>query len=397
MTMLTSGTQLQSIGASFAVHYYTTLVKAPEALAALYIPSAHVVHRYKKANGTAELSSLLTSLTSEGVAEVKLDDVTSTPTTSGAIKVVVKGQFVRNASTHPFTQEVELRELERNTYGITSDKLSYAADEKAARSAVKPLLKAAAQLKVIAPVDPVDTEEETTTDAPGPSAKGADARESASLASAADVAAATPAPAEEAAASVPAAIKKPASFAEALRLQKVGGGAAFSNIAVRVTDKSGVTKDKKATVKSAKAGKESKKVASPSAVALTPKLAKKPHRASDSLIYYDIILKELPESMTEEQVRAMVSPVADVKLVNLVRNEKRRRSKEAAPETIAFAFVQLERPADATASLVKDVVAKLAKLNKDIRIEEVREKKPASARLRKPREGAVSSLKKVKA
>ncbi|KAG5481321.1 hypothetical protein LSCM4_07032 [Leishmania orientalis] len=390
MAMLTSGAHVQSIGASFAVHYYTTLVKTPEALAALYVPSAHVVHCYKKANGTAELSSLLTSLTAEGLTGVKLEEVTSTPTTSGTIKVVAKGQFVSNASTQPFTQEVELREMEKNTYGVTSDKLSYAAAEQTVQSGEKPVLKAVAELKE----NPAaGATEETPTEEPGASVKSADARESTSPATAADAAAG---PAEVAAAQAPAVNKKPASFAEALRLEKAGGGAAFSNVAVRVTDKKSVTKDKdmKTTSSGAKADKKKEKATSPSGAAATPKLAKALRSAPDSLIYYDIILKELPESTTEEKVRAVVTPVADVRLVNLVKSEKRRRRKESAAETITFAFVQLERPADAPVTHVKDVVAKLTERNKEIRIEEVREKKPTSAVSRKPREGAGSSSKK---
>ncbi|KAG5481638.1 hypothetical protein CUR178_06991 [Leishmania enriettii] len=389
MAMLTSGTHVQSIGASFAVHYYTTLVKTPEALAALYVPSAHVMHRHKKANGTAELSSLLTSLTAEGLTSVKLEEVTSTPTTSGTIKVVAKGQFVSNASTQPFTQEVELRELEKNTYGVTSDKLSYAAAEQTVRSGEKPVLKAAAESKE----NPAaGAAEETPTEVPGASVTSADARESASPATAAD---AVTRPAEVTAARAPAVNKKPASFAEALRLEKAGGGAAFSNVAVRVTDKKTATNDKdmKTTRGGAKADKK-EKATSPSGAAATPKLAKTLRSAPESLIYYDIILKELPESTTEEKVRAVVTPVTGVRLVNLVKSEKRRRRKESAAETVTFAFVQLERPADAPPTHVKDVVAKLAERNKEIRIEEVREKKPTSAVSRKPREGAGSSSKK---
>ncbi|CAG9572413.1 conserved hypothetical protein [Leishmania major strain Friedlin] len=362
MTVRTSDTLLQKIGASFAVHYYTTLVEAPATLTALYTPSAHVVHRFEKANGAAELSSLLTSLTAEGLTGVRLEDVMAVPTTSGAIKVTVKGQFVSADNTQSFTQEVELSELEKNTYGITSDKLSYSAVGRTAWAAETP---------AAAPADPV---------------KSADVHETAAAAPAGDATANQPAC--QAAEQAPAANKKPASFAEALRLNKASEGAPFSNTAVRVTDKARGTGEKD-TGKGAKKGK----AASPSAASAKPKPTKKAHSTSDSVIYYDIILKELPSSTTEEKVRAVVSPVAAVKLVNIVKSEKRRRSKEAASETITFAFVQLERPADAAANHVKSVVAKLTEMNKEMRIEEVREK-PASAGARKTREGAAASRKK---
>lgn len=370
MTVRTSDTLLQKIGASFAVHYYTTLVEAPATLTALYTPSAHVVHRFEKANGAAELSSLLTSLTAEGLTGVRLEDVMAVPTTSGAIKVTVKGQFVSADNTQSFTQEVELSELEKNTYGITSDKLSYSAVGRTAWAAETPVRKAA-ETPAAAPADPV---------------KSADVHETAAAAPAGDATANQPAC--QAAEQAPAANKKPASFAEALRLNKASEGAPFSNTAVRVTDKARGAGEKD-TGKGAKKGK----AASPSAASAKPKPTKKAHSTSDSVIYYDIILKELPSSTTEEKVRAVVSPVAAVKLVNIVKSEKRRRSKEAASETITFAFVQLERPADAAANHVKSVVAKLTEMNKEMRIEEVREK-PASAGARKTREGAAASRKK---
>ncbi|TPP55312.1 Nuclear transport factor 2 (NTF2) domain family protein [Leishmania donovani] len=360
--MRTSDALLQQIGATFAVHYHTTLVKAPETLAALYTPSAHVVHRFEKANGAAELSSLLTSLTAEGLTGVRLEDVMAVPTTSGAIKVTMKGQFVSADNTQSFTQEVELSELEKNTYGIKSDKLSYSAVGQTAWAAETPVLKAAAE------------------------PASADVCETAAPAPAAD-ATANP-PADQAAARAPAANKKPASFAEALRLNKASEGAPFSNTAVRVTDKV-----KGAGEKGTGKGAKKDKAASPSAASAKPKPTKKAHSTPDSVIYYDIILKELPASTTEEKVRAVVTPVAAVKLVNIVKSEKRRRSKEAASETITFAFVQLERPVDAAATYVKNVVAKLTEMNKEMRIEEVREK-PASAGARRTREGAAALRKK---
>ncbi|CBZ25538.1 conserved hypothetical protein [Leishmania mexicana MHOM/GT/2001/U1103] len=384
--MRTSDTLLQKIGASFAVHYYTTLVKTPETLAALYAPSAHVVHRFKKANGAAELSSLLTSLTAEDLTGVRLEDVVAVPTTSGAIKVTVKGQFVSADKTQSFTQEVELSELKKSTYGITSDKLSYSAVGQTALAAEAPVLKVAAEPAVALAAATAAAAEETPAGAPAAPAKSADARETAAPAPAAN-ATANP-PADQAAAQTPAANKKPASFAEALRLNKASEGAPFSNTAVRVTDKV-----KGAGEKDTGKGAKKDKAASPSAASAKPKPSKKAHSTSDSVVYYDIILKELPASTTEEKVRAIVTPVAAVKLVNIVKSERRRRGKEAAPESITFAFVQLERPADAAATHVRSVVEKLSEMNKEMRIEEVREK-PASAGARKTREGAAASRKK---
>ncbi|CAC9479833.1 conserved hypothetical protein [Leishmania infantum JPCM5] len=382
--MRTSDALLQQIGATFAVHYHTTLVKAPETLAVLYTPSAHVVHRFEKANGAAELSSLLTSLTAEGLTGVRLEDVMAVPTTSGAIKVTMKGQFVSADNTQSFTQEVELSELEKNTYGIKSDKLSYSAVGQTAWAAETPVLKAAAEPAVV-PAAAAAAGETPAAGSAAP-AKSADVCETAAPAPAAD-ATANP-PADQAAARAPAANKKPASFAEALRLNKVSEGAPFSNTAVRVTDKV-----KGAGEKGTGKGAKKDKAASPSAASAKPKPTKKAHSTSDSVIYYDIILKELPASTTEEKVRAVVTPVAAVKLVNIVKSEKRRRSKEAASETITFAFVQLERPVDAAATYVKNVVAKLTEMNKEMRIEEVREK-PASAGARRTREGAAALRKK---
>ncbi|CAJ1021315.1 Nuclear transport factor 2 (NTF2) domain containing protein, putative [Leishmania lindenbergi] len=351
MTVDMPDTRLQSIGVSFAVHYYTTLVETPEALAALYVPSANVVHSFRKSNGAVELSSLLTSLTAEGVTRVRVEDVMSELAASGAIKITVKGQLIGTARTQSFTQEVKLYKLAKNTYGITDDKLSYSAAGQTALAAETPLLKEAEESTVGTAV--VVAEEET--------------------------------PAELAAVHAPATRKKPASFAEALRLSKVSEGAAFSNTAVRVSDKV------KATRKIAKVKAEEKDVLQ-SAGSAKPKLTKKLPRASNSVVYYDIILKELPESITEEKVRAVVTPVSAVKLVNLVKSERRRRSKEATSEVITCAFVELERPANAAANHVKEVVAKLTEMNKGMRIEEVREKS-ALAGSRKPREGSVATLK----
>ncbi|CAJ1021938.1 hypothetical protein Q4I32_002778 [Leishmania shawi] len=358
MTVDMSDTRLQSIGVSFAVHYYTTLVETPEALAALYVPSANVVHSFRKSNGAVELSSLLTSLTAEGVTRVRVEDVMSELAASGAIKITVKGQLIGTARTQSFTQEVELYKLAKDTYGITDDKLSYSAAGQTALAAETPLLKEAEESTVGTAV--AVAEEET--------------------------------PAELAAVHAPATRKKPASFAEALRLSKVSEGAAFSNTAVRVSDKVKSTENReKATRKIAKVKADEKDVLQ-SAGSAKPKLTKKPPRATNSVVYYDIILKELPESITEEKVRAVVTPVSAVKLVNLVKSERRRRSKEAISEVITCAFVELERPANAAANHVKEVVAKLTELNKGMRIEEVREKS-ALAGSRKPREGAVATLK----
>ncbi|GET87739.1 hypothetical protein, conserved [Leishmania tarentolae] len=387
MAMRTSDTLLQKVGASFAVHYYTTLVKAPETLAALYTPSAHVVHRFEKANGAAELSSLLTSLTAEGLTGVRLEDVVAVPTTSGAIKIAVRGSFVSTDTTQPFTQELELRELEKNTYGITSDKLSYSAAGQTAWEAETPVLKATAEPAM---VPAVAAEKAAPAGAPASPVKSTEARGAATPKPATDVTADPPA--DAAAVQAPVAIKRPASFAEALRLNKVSEGGPFSNAAVRVTDKVKGTKEGKDTDKGAKKDKKEKADA-PSAASAKPKSVKKAHSTSDSVVYYDIILKELPESMTEENVRAVVTPVSPVKLVNIVKSEKRRRSKEAAPETVTLAFVQLERPAVAAATHVKNVIAKLTEMNKDMRIEEVREK-PVSGGTRKAREGAAGSRKK---
>ncbi|KAG5507565.1 hypothetical protein JKF63_06514 [Porcisia hertigi] len=398
MAITTSDTRLQSIGASFAVQYYTALVKNPEALASLYTPSAHVVHRLKKANGTAEISSLLTFFTTEGLSGVKLEDVVSAPTTSGSVKVTVKGEFVGATKTQSFTQEVILRELEKNTYGITSDQLSCFTAQPTAGGAEAPEEKAAAENTTAAAVPVV---EERPAKSPAAVAKSADSQDPAAAAPSdaptADTAAATSAPTETAAEPVPATPKKPASFAEALRLKKVGGGPVSVSASVRApADKVKSAEDKKAKKVSSEVKKDTK-AATPSAATAKSRVVKKLPSASTPVLY-DIILKDLAESITEEEVRAVVEPVAGVKLVSLVKRETRRLSKEAASKTITFAFVQLKRPSNASATYVKDVLAKLTELKKEMRFEEVQEKKPLSPGLRNLRvAGAAVSKRTAKA
>ncbi|KAK7196345.1 hypothetical protein NESM_000570800 [Novymonas esmeraldas] len=408
--MRPADTRLQSIGATFAVRYYTTLVKSPEQLVDLYTASANVVHRYRKANGAAEVSSLLLSLTAEGMTEVKVVELMTTPTTSGAIKVAVTGQFVNGNKAQPFTQELELRELEKNVFGITSDKLSYSAAGQmewaaptpvlaasAAPTAVVPTVADAAAAAAAAPPAPEKEEEATAVDAPADAAAEPTAAAAAAAATSATAAA-------DGAADAPAApaAKRPASFAEALRQKKQGDGAAFSNTVVRVTDKVKGAEEKKdkSTAAAAAASNGARReprstgagaaaaaaagagagAAAGSASSTKAKAAKRLHGASSAVVYYDIILKELAETTTEEEVRAVVSPVAPVTLVNIVKSEKRRRGKEETSETITFAFVQLERGADAPESLVKDTLAKLAEMHREMHIEEVRERRPPARR-----------------
>ncbi|KPA78481.1 hypothetical protein ABB37_06099 [Leptomonas pyrrhocoris] len=371
--------RLQSLGATFAVHYYTTLVEAPEKLAALYTPSAHVVHSFKKASGVAEITALLTTVTAAGVTEVKLEDVSTTRTTAGGIKVTITGQLLGQASPQGFTQEVEMRELESNVFGITSDRLSHTVAAHTAWTAEETPKTTAAEEPAAADVEPEkgrneDGKEKAQSRKPTPAPAAAAAAAAEESAPAAD--------AEE-------PVKKPTSFAEALKMKKMGEGAAFSNKAVRVvaSDKAGAV-SAAAAAKSEKAEKGEKKHAikkadRPVGTAATAASTSPVTDRAAALVYYDIILKELDPAVTEDEVLALVTPVAPVKLVHVVKGEKRRRIKEAdgvaAASTLTFAFVQLERPADAPASHVKNVVTKLSEHHKDLHVEEVREKKKAPA------------------
>lgn len=397
--MRPADSRLQSIGATFAVHFHTALVQAPETLAALYTPTAHVSHCFRKASGPAEIAALLTSTTAANVKEVKLSDVATTRTPAGAIKVTITGEFLRTSGEpQAFTQEVELRELESNTFGITSDQLSH--DAAAAGGAAAKWAEPEEEVKQKAPGSSVEPKEgvasRTSTPAPAPAAAAV---------------AAEPTPA---AAAAPAAepAKRPSSFAEALKAKKMSEGPAFSNKAVRVVA-AGDKTEKTDAAAAADAGETAKperknahKKDEKSAGAAKPRggaadgaAAAPASAAAAAVVYYDIILKELAATVTEEEVRALVSPVAAVKLVNIVKSEKRRRGKDgdaaaaaAAATTITFAFVQIERPADAAASHVKEVVSKLSEQNKELHVEEVRERKPAAGRAaggaaRKPMEG----------
>lgn len=390
--MRPADTRLLSIGATFAVHYYTALVQAPETLVALYTPTAHVLHCFRKASNAAEINTLLTTVTGAGVKEVKLEDVSTTRTTSGGVKVTIRGALIRAAApTQAFTQEVELRELEGSVFCITGDKLSYTAGTTGAGQTAwtavaenTPEMEAVAAAAAQSPIT-------TAAAAPAESAEQEAAAVSApAKESSAPSRKSTPAPAAAAAAAAqPEPVKKPSSFAEALKMKKAGDGAAFANKAVRVVASDRVAEASAAAAapadeKAEKAGKGEKKL--PSKKEEKPRAHHTDASASaTATVYYDIILKELAPSVTEEEVRALVTPVAAVKSVNVVKSEKRPRNKEAAAAdaaktTITFAFVQLDRPADAPASHVKDVVAKLAKHNTELHVEEVREKKAAAAR-----------------
>lgn len=390
--MRPADTRLLSIGATFAVHYYTALVQAPETLVALYTPTAHVLHCFRKASNAAEINTLLTTVTGAGVKEVKLEGVSTTRTTSGGVKVTIRGALIRAAApTQAFTQEVELRELEGSVFCITGDKLSYTAGTTGAgQTAWTAVAENTPEMEAVAAA----AAQSPITTAAAASAESAEQKAAAVSAPAKESSApsrkSTPAPAAAAAAAAqPEPVKKPSSFAEALKMKKAGDGAAFANKAVRVVASDRVAEASAAAAapageKAEKAGKGEKKL--PSKKEEKPRAHHTDASASaTATVYYDIILKELAPSVTEEEVRALVTPVAAVKSVNVVKSEKRPRNKEAAAAdaaktTITFAFVQLDRPADAPASHVKDVVAKLAKHNTELHVEEVREKKAAAAR-----------------
>ncbi|KPI84722.1 hypothetical protein ABL78_6215 [Leptomonas seymouri] len=357
--MRPADSRLERIGATFAAHYYATLVQAPENLAALYTPTAHAVHCFQKASGAAEITELLTNVRAAGVKQVKLEDVSTTRTTSGGIKVTISGQLIGQASPQAFTQEVEMRELESDVFGITSDALSYTVVGQATWAAAETPKAKAVEEPAAAEQAKEDTKAVEEKTQPSKSAQ------------ASTIAAAAAAESAPAADAVEPA-KKPTSFAEALKMKKMSEGAAFSNKAVRV-----VASDKTDAPGAAeKAGKAEKKHSGKDDRAA----AAKPRATEDSavVVCYDIILKELSASVTEEEVRALVTPVAAVKLVNVVKSEKRRRSKEAegaAAPVMAFAFVQLDRPADAPASYVNDVMTKLLEHNSEVQAEVVRERK----------------------
>jgi hypothetical protein len=386
-----SDSRLQSIAATFAVHYYTTLVQAPQDLAALYTANAHVVHCLQKASGSQAISALLTTVTAKGVKEVKLEDVAATRTTSGGIKVSIVGHLITEAAgSQAFTQEVELREQDRNVFGITSDKFSYAAGTPAGQTAWTAAETAAKTVKSPTPAaQPVKAQAEKKEKMEAPAASAP--REDAALSRKSTPAPAAGAATEAATAPVAEPRKKPANFAEALKMNMVGDGAAFSNKTIRVvaSDKTKATTAAEKTDKAEKAEKSDKKKGGNGKEGKSAKPRASDEAAGASaaaapVVYYDIILKELAPSITEEEVRALVTPVAAVKLVNVVKSARRRRGKEGEKTesaVITFAFVQLDHPAEAPASHVKDVIAKLSEHHKDLHVEEVREKRePAGKR-----------------
>lgn len=351
--MTTSEARAPAVGATFAVEYYTTLVQIPNKLSSLYAPRCTICHGGMKASGVEDVNKLLTTKTAVGLHEVKLEDIVTTIAAStGRLLVAIRGIMVKSGGAAeleltPFRQEVELEEVSAGTFSIVGDQLTYTAAEEKAMTHAK------------AAPTPVKTEAAVEAKRPEQSAAVEKKAEE-------DVAAAAPA----AEAPVVAPVAKPTSFAEALRLSKPNGPAKPVQQVME--------KPKAAPAVARKRDEDKKSGAAPAEAG--PAAAAASQRKAAPVVYYDLIIKELPTAATEDEVRDLFSGIAGVKLVNLVR---RQRGKEVAENKPVFAFVQLDHTAlAASGKTPAEVMAELVKSKSHIHVEAVRERKFAADKKR---------------
>ncbi|CBH16594.1 hypothetical protein, conserved [Trypanosoma brucei gambiense DAL972] len=406
------------VGASFTQQYYTKLVREPSELPNFYVQDASFEHLGHKATGVKAIREAVDRLYPVLVdAVVNIVSLSSEVGSDGNISLTIQGVLtVSPTLSHNFTHEVVLMEHKAHpgSFGVVRDRrINNPSEEAQKRWALEtpPMFAQESPKEELPPMEDL-----------APSRAGVAAqRVSSTTQPAAE--AAVEKPADSGAPAVPdaeAETRRPKSFAEAIKLGKQVGSNA-SQVAPRLVVAKGVkdhaeeppvrvkasepqregakalTRDstgakKGATAKKRDGSEKNGKEASDRSSG-KPNGREGPNRSkgkdaegrtlSRFVVFYDVIVKGLPPTATEQTVRDLVEPMAPVKLVKLLSQNDKKDTNIIR----TFSFVQLDHDAIKEAGgNVKATVAKLLESSKGkkgsggsrIQIDEVREKYTAA-------------------
>ncbi|CAD2222242.1 hypothetical protein, conserved [Angomonas deanei] len=358
------------VGISFAKQYYNCLVSTPSSLPNFYTPSARCSHQGQSAEG--DVSKFLQRCYPHGSVTAAYVHSVDTILVVGAMEVTIKGKLVmRDGQERAFQQKVQLRQLQEKLHGIVADDFCFLA---ATPDAAKPATNWA-----------LDSPELTRQPEPAP------VEEKVQLEAAVEPTATTttqpePEPEEE------QVDLSSLSLAERLRLtQKKGGSTVVTSGApvAKVVAPGGPEpvkkeapkkehKEKKEGDKKGNGKREAAKGEEEGKAHKEPANGEKKHGERGGLVYYDVMLKGLPQGSDEAAVRELIGTKIGVKLVKVESSPAKNDPKQIR----TYAFVQLDQAElkkeniprkTAIETVIEDAKTRLT--NKEIRIEEVRERR----------------------